>query len=413
MRKRWMSILLLAAMTAGMVMTAEAADTKIDDVVLNIQCDPEPKAGDEPGSVSVTTSSKEFTVDSAEYTNDVDTWVLGDEPVIVVELYAEDGYRFYYTSKSHFSFSGMDAELKKAKIYDGGDSMEVEISLDQLKGKLESIEGVEWSGNRARWDSMDGVAKYEVRLYRNGSTVTTVETTNRSYDFSSYMTKRGDYTFRVRGIADYNGKAGEWSEHSEENYVSDSEADRNNDSGRWMQNATGWWFQYDNGGYPSNGWHEIKNVYYYFNQSGYMVTGWLNTGGNWYYLNGDGAMLRDWQLINGRWYYLGSDGVMRTGWQQIGGNWYFMEASGAMLTGKQFINGQWYFLNDSGAMLTGWQQIGGQWYYMNGSGVILTGWQYINGRWYLLNPDGVMYANTWTPDGYYVDASGAYTGQRR
>lgn len=62
----------------------------------------------------------------------------------------------------------------------------------------------------------------------------------------------------------------------------------------------------------------------------------------------------------------------------------------------------------TGAMKTGWQQLGGQWYYLNGSGEMTTGWQAVGGRWYYMGSNGVMYANTWTPDGRYVDGSGAW-----
>ena len=71
------------------------------------------------------------------------------------------------------------------------------------------------------------------------------------------------------------------------------------------------------------------------------------------------------------------------------------------------MDGEWYYLAPSGAMTTGWQMVNGSWYYMNGSGEMQTGWQYIGGRWYYLGTDGAMYANTRTPDGYYVDGSGA------
>ena len=68
---------------------------------------------------------------------------------------------------------------------------------------------------------------------------------------------------------------------------------------------------------------------------------------------------------------------------------------------------KWYYLDASGAMTTGWQYIRNRWYYMDASGAMTTGWQYINGKWYCMDSNGVMYANTWTPDGRYVDASGA------
>ena len=73
-----------------------------------------------------------------------------------------------------------------------------------------------------------------------------------------------------------------------------------------------------------------------------------------------------------------------------------------------------YYLYSNGSMATGWLADGNKWFYLNGMGAMTTGWQKVNDLWYYLNPsNGVMYANTWTPDGYYVDSSGAWTGQRR
>jgi len=36
------------------------------------------------------------------------------------------------------------------------------------------------------------------------------------------------------------------------------------------------------------------------------------------------------------------------------------------------------------------------------------GWVKDNGKWYYLASSGKMLRNTYTPDGYYVDASGAW-----
>ena len=47
------------------------------------------------------------------------------------------------------------------------------------------------------------------------------------------------------------------------------------------KDANGWWYQYKNGGYPTNREVEINGYIYYFNRSGYMVRGWqklVNTG---------------------------------------------------------------------------------------------------------------------------------------
>lgn len=55
-----------------------------------------------------------------------------------------------------------------------------------------------------------------------------------------------------------------------------------------------------------------------------------------------------------------------------------------------------------------WRQDNGQWYYYDGSGNMLTGWIQVNGKHYYLYEDGHCAMNEITPDGYRVDASGAW-----
>ena len=379
-------LFLLMICTVFMGTTAFAATEKINTVKLSFTCDPVPKAGEAPGTVTAKTSSKEFTVKSAEYTNHVEVWSLGDRPRVKAVLEAADGYRFSYTTSSHFKLSGRGADFIKAKISDSGSTLNLECYLNQADGKPGTIQGLDWSGFRARWDKADeDVKHYEVRLYRNKNLVTTVTASGTSYDFRNEITRSGDYTFRVRSIAKYADRAGDWSGYSDENTVTERQVS-NNGSGSWVQNQYGWWYRYYNGGYPSNTWEKINNTWYYFNRDGYMLTGWQQINGSWYYLGSSGAMTRGWQAVSGRWYYMNGDGVMLTGWQYLSGHWYYLDGSGAMLTGFQFINGRWYYLNSDGVMLTGWQ--------------------FINGSWYYLDSSGAMYANQTTPDGYYVDGSG-------
>ncbi|KXW02262.1 hypothetical protein NTPn13_00425 [Streptococcus pneumoniae] len=73
-----------------------------------------------------------------------------------------------------------------------------------------------------------------------------------------------------------------------------------------------------------------------------------------------------------------------------------------------YDNGSWYYLKDSGSMVTGWLKNGGSWYYLKNSGSMATGWVKDNGKWYYLASSGNMLRNTRTPDGYYVDGSGAW-----
>ncbi len=323
------------------------ADTeKIDSVKLTFSCDPVPEAGKSMGTVTVKTTSNEFRVVSAEYTNEVDTWTLGERPEVEVTLEAAEGFRFSYTSSSHFKLSGNGADFVRAKIYDGGDTLILKCYLKRAGGKPEEVYGLEWSGSWALWEaSEEDVKSYEVRLFRNKKLVTTITTPDTEYDFRDHITQSGDYTFRVRAIARYEDKTGPWSDYSEENTFTDREV-QNYGQGGWVQNQRGWWYRYQNGDYPVNCWKNINGAWYYFDRDGYMLSGW--------------------QHINGKWYYLGS----------------------------------------SGAMLSGWQHIGGRWYYLGGDGAMLTGWQFIDGYWYYLDGNGAMYADRLTPDGYYVDGSG-------
>ena len=46
-------------------------------------------------------------------------------------------------------------------------------------------------------------------------------------------------------------------------------------AGTWNHDPKGWWFQRQNGSYPSDTWQEIDEKWYFFNQDGYMQTGWV------------------------------------------------------------------------------------------------------------------------------------------
>lgn len=389
LKRKGLCLILAAVVAISTSFIALAADTKIDKVNLTFSYDTAPATGDDIGGITVKADSGQFYVESAEYTNSdkQDVWVVGDVPGVKVELSAKDGYRFTYTSKSHFTLNGCNAQYKKAKIYDNGSSMEVYAELKRIGGKLDGASNTEWQDTYAVWDEVEGSKSYDVKLLRDDKTVATVSTTGTSYNFAGYFNREGDYTFRVRAIANYNNKTGEWSEDSDSFYVNEDDLGSYGGSGRWIQDQKGWWYSYDTGGYPASCWKEINGARYYFNSSGYMITGWHKMDGTWYYMNPSGAMTTGWQNINGTWYYLNASGEMQTGWQSV--------------------NGRWYFMNNNGAMQTGWLRLDNQWYYLDSSGAMTTGWQEVNGTRYYMGSNGVMYTNTWTPDGRYVDSSGA------
>ena len=120
-------------------------------------------------------------------------------------------------------------------------------------------------------------------------------------------------------------------------------------NGTWLQDNNGWWFRETDGSYPKDQWFECTwngtDNWYHFNASGYADCGWF--------------------------------------------------------TDK---DGQRYFLHDQhdgkfGFMYTGWNQISGQWYYFN---------TVTKAGAFEVASKGSLVTNGMTPDGYRVDANGAW-----
>ncbi len=157
----------------------------------------------------------------------------------------------------------------------------------------------------------------------------------------------------------------------------------------WLKSNQNWYYQ-KQGQLVQNDWVKDKGTWYFMNDKGVMFNQtWLHQGSNWYAFKSSGAMIAsDWLYDNGSWYYLSNSGAMATGWVKDSGTWYYLNNSGSMATGWVKDSGSWYYLKDSGAMATGWVKDGGQWYYLDSTGKMLH--------------------NTYTPDGYYVDSSGAW-----
>ena len=157
----------------------------------------------------------------------------------------------------------------------------------------------------------------------------------------------------------------------------------------WLKSKQNWYYQ-KQGQLIKDSWIKDQGSWYFMDDKGVMFNQtWLHQGGSWYAFKSSGAMISaDWLYDNGSWYYLKDSGSMATGWLKDGGTWYYLKDSGSMATGWVKDNGSWYYLKDSGAMATGWIKD--------------------NGKWYYLASSGSMLSNTRTPDGYYVDASGAW-----
>lgn len=108
------------------------------------------------------------------------------------------------------------------------------------------------------------------------------------------------------------------------------------------------------------------------------------------------------------------------GWEkQSDGRWRFKDASGNYRASTYLVlSSGSYVIGSDGYMVTGWivNPNNGQWFYADKTnGDLRDGWQLVDGVWYYLagrddatHTWGQMYANERTPDGYTVNASGAW-----
>ena len=107
------------------------------------------------------------------------------------------------------------------------------------------------------------------------------------------------------------------------------------------------------------------------NPSQTTATGWLKDQIGWYYIKSDGKKAAgEWLELSDGDYWIDSNGYMATGW-------------------RQYNNGAWYYFSSSGAMAK-------------------NRWALDNGKWFYLGESGFMLRDTVTPDGYRVNADGAW-----
>ncbi len=123
-------------------------------------------------------------------------------------------------------------------------------------------------------------------------------------------------------------------------------------------------------------------------------------------VTGNGNDYSEWKQSDGKWWLEYADGTWPCG--QLAEN-------GEQIYKWEKINGAWYAFNTDGYAEHGWHLDAGYqgWFYIDINSGMKTGWQLIDGRWYYFNSisDGMlgrMYAGCYTPDGWYVDESGAW-----
>lgn len=337
---------LAAVLTLIATSSALAAETRTPIKEINLHIESTIESGSSSGDVHATTDSSEFRVGDVEIMNDGDDWMGGMRPRVVISLYARSGYYFHSSGKSMFSFSGEDVTYVTSRRDNDKADMTVTINLEKLENGDLSVSGIEWdeSSGTAMWDENPSAKYYQVKLFREGSSVTATRTTYEEYyEFAGDITRRGDYYFEVRAVGSGSEK-GDW-ESSDSWFVSSYEADElsynyapmgggpggshssgsyasggpgdaggqaggsvvSGQGGYWCLDQYGWWFRNTDGSYTRNNWQIIDGSYYFFNESGYMRTGWIPWNNRWYYCGPDGALCSNTRTPDG--YYVGGDGV--------------------------------------------------------------------------------------------------------
>jgi len=74
------------------------------------------------------------------------------------------------------------------------------------------------------------------------------------------------------------------------------------------------------------------------------------------------------------------------------------------------VNNSWFYAKAGGYISENeWLYLGNKWYYTQAGGYsAVSQWLQINGKWYCFDSSCALYVNTTTPDGYRVDANGAW-----
>ncbi len=396
------------------------------------------------GRVKVNSGSSKYQVTEAEWQDKGNAVVkAGDEPRMKVTLEPADVSEDYFLA----SYKSSNVKISGGTFVSArrdGDNLVVTLRVKAVKGDYDPPKDAYWYDNNlgeARWEKPENTSGYyEVQLYRDGKSVHKVSSTSgNKYNFYPYMTKKGDYTFKIRTIPgtdsqkSYGGKS-EWIESGElqitDRYVSDGKGQQNQDSNvvRGTQETVGWsstggvWqYRYPDGELCRGKWEVLDGLWYYFDVEGRMLTGWQQIGGQYFYLYSNGQMAVGWAEIGGKWYYFnnGEDttdtagSMAHSGWKVIGSYYYYFNTDGSMHTGWLSLDGKQYYLNTvsnslMGAMFTGWIKRDGGTYFADVNGEIVTGWCQIDGNWHYFYPDNMMMASDTYINGFYVNKDGMW-----
>lgn len=366
-----------------------------------------------------------YTLDSAEWVDDVSTIKPGSTPKILVRLEAipketsHSNYDLIYLFRGSYTSSNVSVTkgtFVKSEVKDSGYYLEVTLTMNAMNGKYDTPANADWispTGTASWTENTIDSGYHDLICYRGSTKVKELKNYHgTSYNFYPYITKEGTYKYKIRTVADPSngtGRTSDWLE-SGELYISTSE----------VSDGTGQTTADENG---SGNSAVVVSDGQYPNGTGNSVTyGWIEQNGNTYFIYPDGTLLKSgWIKLDGKWYMFDDSGRRVTGWNKNKyGKWFYMDPSTAVMKiGWLKDNGYWYFLNTTegdnlGSMVTGWLTWNGEKYYFNDSGIMVTGWYKVDGYYRYFYPEGskdgaygYMARNT-TTAGFTFDENGIW-----
>ena len=343
----------------------------------------------------------------------------GDRYFYVLTVYAKDGYTF--TDKTKVVFNNQTAQKKK--LYADGKVLAFYVQYGPLKHDLVLVPGIEATCTEEGIEThyKCAVCKKTYLDPQGTEEMTTAVIPPLGHtplDKWGYDTAGHYHKCELCGeIIETTRQPHVWSDwkmdESHEMMVRTCTVCRKKEiredvTGIWKQNSTGWWYEYPDGSYAQDEIKTIDGKTYYFNRSGYMVTGWAQIEGKWYLFDSSGAMKKNAWEGN---YWLGADGVMATS-SWVDNNKYYVGPDGKWIPDygvakwKQDANGWWYSDGYGGYPKNCRMTIDGKEYYFKADGYIAFGWQLLNGKWYVFDSSGAMKKNAWEGN-YWLGADGA------
>ncbi len=259
------------------------------------------------------------------YIGEQDTTFSGGFSGKTAEETVENFTRLYNTKENYedYKYLGQGQTGEKKDLVSNGDELLTRylfkaqdgtplIRANEVATKTHAIWPSECYMTWETWLShftkdADGKLYYDGKLV-DGATSKSDENDQKPEENNSNNNKNSMTRGHIGSSGAHSGKGTAFSNNSK-NVNSDGKP------GEWKQNQKGWWFEFDDGSYPTDRWEKLvwNGAYnwYHFDEEGYLQGGWFTDyDGNTYYLH---------EVHDGQF------GYMHTGWSNIGNESYFFE----------------------------------------------------------------------------------------